>query len=390
MQVLLVSLMALAIPASAQVTEPFNLTSPEVLNHNGALDLRFKDFDQDGDLDIVTFQPEKDEDDVDVKFFKNRLEVGRAIPTLFDQFAYSDILAGQLLNASGLPEHAFFDGVYDMYFVDVDSDGDDDWPVARLQARDLLFLNNATGSNPGKFDVKVDLYSPQGSDCAGVGDRYSTGMAIGDCDRDGDVDLVLCFRDSQTRLYTNNGFGTFTEAQRIELPPGQSPPAGSRDVALKDLDHDGDLDCAVARMMLNTACTDPLFRHVIIYQNVGPDPDRDGNPDPNTPFRFWYNLKPGCGEDDPAPNQGTGEFVGGSPSLTITIYDVNDDGYADLIQPLISAETNCSSCEPDVRPRIYLNDPVQRGILGAKDSVGLPTYRPSTWVGACSQGAYGA
>ncbi|MEM7199228.1 MAG: VCBS repeat-containing protein [Planctomycetota bacterium] len=66
----------------------------------------------------------------------------------------------------------------------------------------------------------------------------STGMATGDVDGDGDVD-VLVPSSQQNRLFLNEGSGVFREAPAGRIPATGEP---TLDLALGDVDGDGDLD----------------------------------------------------------------------------------------------------------------------------------------------------
>ena len=68
-------------------------------------------------------------------------------------------------------------------------------------------------------------------------------IALGDVDGDGDQDIVCANAASRNRLYLNRGGGEFVDATVTNLPPVYD---FSRGVALGDIDNDGDLDMAVA------------------------------------------------------------------------------------------------------------------------------------------------
>ncbi len=80
--------------------------------------------------------------------------------------------------------------------------------------------------------------------------RLTKGVAWGDYDNDGYVDLFLCnYRLlfgfptlSQNQLYRNNGNGTFTD---VAIPLGLASTAASLEAVWTDFDRDGDLDLYV-------------------------------------------------------------------------------------------------------------------------------------------------
>ena len=76
----------------------------------------------------------------------------------------------------------------------------------------------------------------------GVGDEgYGTGVAVGDYDRDGDLDLYVTNFGSNL-LYRNNGDRTFTD---VTAEAGVDDARWSASAAFLDYDRDGDLDLLV-------------------------------------------------------------------------------------------------------------------------------------------------
>jgi hypothetical protein len=114
--------------------------------------------------------------------------------------------------------------------------------------------------------------------------RHSHGLALGDIDRDGDLDLVLVTQHAPfARLYLNDGKGRFTAGRTLGT-------SGVEKVAVADLDGDGSLDIFLA-------C-------------IGPD-------------EVWLN--------DGRGNFGDSQLrLGTEWSWEVAVGDINNDGLPDL------------------------------------------------------------
>lgn len=118
----------------------------------------------------------------------------------------------------------------DLAFVDGDSRIDAVTPRG-------LFLNTSLGLTVVETDLDLDYYLPFGYD------HLST--AVGDVDGDGDVDATLGRTYSPTRLLLGRGDGTL-EVYTLPEPWVESDPYGSLGAAVGDIDGDGDPDVVVA------------------------------------------------------------------------------------------------------------------------------------------------
>ena len=112
---------------------------------------------------------------------------------------------------------------------DVDHDGRVDIFLCRTDGPNALYRNLGNW----RFEDVTDS--------AGVAaaDRFSTGAAFADPDGDGDLDLLLLALGGPNAWFINDGTGRFTEQQ---LPDS----AGSTTATLADVDGDGDLDVYIA------------------------------------------------------------------------------------------------------------------------------------------------
>ncbi len=123
-----------------------------------------------------------------------------------------------------------------------DMDGDDDLDLYFVQsgaciasaddcAPNQLYRNNGDGTF-------VNVTEGSGADHRG----YGMGVACGDYDNDGDVDLYATYLGPNV-LLRNDGEGHFTD---VSAPAGVDDDAWGASTAFVDYDHDGDLDLYVA------------------------------------------------------------------------------------------------------------------------------------------------
>ncbi len=167
-----------------------------------------QDLDGDGDLDLVAgnsnFQP-------------NRLYLNNGTEDPWGGVTGSDITA---------------DGhnTRDIVLGDVDRDGDIDLVAGNSGAVNRLYLSNGT-ADPWNGITGIDITS----------DSHTTiSVALGDIDRDGDLDLVAGNLGQPNRLYLNSGGANpWPGGTAIFLSPDANATLA---VAMADVDGDGVLD----------------------------------------------------------------------------------------------------------------------------------------------------
>jgi hypothetical protein len=161
---------------------------------------------------------------------------------------------------------------------DYDGDGDED----------IYFLNGAALKGT-KYDIppKNVLYRNDGrfkftdvTDEAGVGETgFGLGVAVGDYDNDGDLDLYVNNYGPNV-LYRNNGDGTFTDVTK-QAGVANDHKVGAA-VFFLDMDKDGDLDLFVANYLKFTYQNHLMRTSKGIPKYAGP---MDFPPMPNDLYR---------------------------------------------------------------------------------------------------------
>ena len=181
------------------------------------------------------------------------------------------------------------DSTFSIAVGDVDRDGDVDIVSGNTgAAANRVWLNDGDGA-----------FADSGQS---LGSSSTYGIALGDVDSDGDLDIVSGNSNQGNRVWRNDGAGSFTDS-------GQS--LGNNDtwhVTLADVDRDGDLD--------------------IVAANRGGDANK-----------VWWNDGSGTFTD-------SGQNLGASDSPFAGLGDVDGDGDLDLV-------VGVSVLQPD---EVWLND----------------------------------
>jgi hypothetical protein len=239
--------------------------------------------------------------------------VDRAAESGID-FVHVNGMSGQLYMPEILgPGVALFDydndGDLDIYLVQ--SGGFD-----RRQSNDRLYRNDLAVRADGTRTLRfTDVTNRSGIEARG----YGMGIATGDFDTDGWVDLYLTKFDAPNQLFRNNGDGTFSDVSKAS---GTDHHSWSVSAAFVDIDRDGWLDLFVGnylryRLEGNTRCSSPT-----------------GAPDyctpasyPALPDRLYRNRRNGTFADVTTSAHVASEF---GPALGVSTADFNSDGWMDI------------------------------------------------------------
>ncbi|MCA8912636.1 MAG: VCBS repeat-containing protein [Planctomycetes bacterium] len=225
---------------------------------------------------------------------------------------------------------------------DFDEDGDMDLVVSGYGQQDRVFFNNGSGS----FTTSINI---------GTGSEETMSMNVADIDGDGHLDIVAVtggISASADAIYLGDGQGGFTSTV-IEIYPGTNVATTSNawDVALGDMDGDGDIDIVTAEFSLTFADSSRIFwndghggfdlQNMTAYAvpmqaiclDVG-DIDNDGDTDIVLGTNDNSNVQ--AGYTYFYFNDGTGNFNATSTTAieltwTVKLADFDGDGDLDLL-----------------------------------------------------------
>ncbi|MCO6439024.1 MAG: CRTAC1 family protein [Phycisphaerae bacterium] len=237
-------------------------------------------------------------------------------------FVHQNAFAGEML----LPETMGGGAA----FFDYDNDGDPDlllvngaaWPWSasadRLPPGPALYQNDGTG----RFtDVSASAGLPR--------DYFGTGVACGDFDGDGKVDLFLSALGPNHLLH-NLGHGRFEEVTDAAGVAGEAD-AWSTSAGFFDYDRDGDLDLFVANYARWSPEADRQSKHasprdVAAYGGAADLPGRNS---------YLYRNEGGGQFTDVSSEAGIDVFdpetkVPLGKALAVTFLDISRDGWLDI------------------------------------------------------------
>jgi hypothetical protein len=159
---------------------------------------------------------------------------------------------GEFTDESNIRFPVTFRTTQDLLAIDVDNDDDFDLFEANENGN-ILYINNGQG-----------VFTDESSTRLPLGLNIETRKASkGDIDNDGDEDIFLSNvefingKDSQNRIFLNDGNGVFTDETTSRLPFDNDH---TIDAIFEDVDFDGDLDLFVANV---------FGARLKVYQNNG-------------------------------------------------------------------------------------------------------------------------
>jgi hypothetical protein len=277
------------------------------------------DYDRDGDLDVfVTGYVYLDLDDLPVfgssptcKFREIEVQCGpRGLEGEPDHLYRNrgDGTFEDVAEAAGVADEEKYYGL-GVTWGDLDNDGWPDLYVANDSQPNYLYRNNRDGT----FE---DISFESGTSYSGMGaEQGSMGVAVGDYDGDGSLDIFITNFDGEANtLYRNQGQNSFSDTAKDSNagPPGR--PYTGWGTGFFDLDNDGWPDLLV------------LNGHV--YPQVE-DAKSDGEPGYKQAFLLQRNLGNGKFEDVTA---GSGlDKIPLRSRRGAAFGDLNNDGLIDVV-----------------------------------------------------------
>jgi hypothetical protein len=182
-------------------------------------------------------------------------------------------------------------------------------PTDRLYRNDLQVRPD--GSRTLRF---TDVTRESGITAHG----YGMGVAAGDFDNDGWVDIYLT-KFGPNQMFRNNGNGTFTD---VSKQTGTDDASWSVSASFVDFDRDGWLDLYVGKYLRYS-----LDTHTDCFSSSGALDYCTPNSYSPLPGRLYRNQRNGTFADVTARSRVASEF---GPALGVTTADFNGDGWIDI------------------------------------------------------------
>ena len=207
------------------------------------------------------------------------------------------------------------DGDLDVLLVQGGVLGEEPSPAAH-DLRDGLFRNELDVGQDGSVSLRFsDVTATSGIITRG----YGQGVATGDIDNDGWIDVYLT-GFGRNQLFRNNGDGTFTD---ISAESGtDSPSTWGVSATFTDFDHDGWLDLFVGNYLDYS-----LADHTPCFRESGQEDYCTPAAHPPQQDRHYRNRGDGT-FDDVTVASGVGAAFG--PALGVATADFDTDGWIDL------------------------------------------------------------
>ena len=258
-------------------------------------------------------------------------------------------------------------GAFGSCAADLDNDGDQDLLVSNLGAN-CLFVND------GKGHFK-DIAAAAG--IAGRKVDWSTGIACGDYDRDGRLDIYIAnyadlfeWMRKQTDIIRGKD-GEILDAaicnwNGLKVYCGPKGLPGQQDYLFRSVSGvDGEMRfedvTKAAGIWRSDDATGPLYGFQVLFTDV----NKDGWPDlyianDSVPSFFFENVKGKFREMAQHYNVAIGDMGDDMAGMGATSADVNGDGWPDLHKTNFSQQTNnlyiCEPYEVDGKTRISFRD----------------------------------
>jgi hypothetical protein len=189
------------------------------------------------------------------------------------------------------------------------------FPPRTLPLQGRLYRNDSTVAADGTRTVGlVNVTASSGINANG----YGMGVAAGDVDNDGWIDLYLT-NLGPNQLWRNNGNGTFSDVSKRS---GTDDPGWGVSAAFVDIDRDGWLDLFVGNYLTYSVDRDVDCSSVAGMRDYCAPSEYRPQPD-----RLYRNRGDGTFADVTATSLVGGQY---GPALGVVTADMNADGWIDM------------------------------------------------------------